>query len=143
MILTKPLHYIVSRTDCHTRNLEIKTLDPHEVYYKRHMLIGWLREYRLGPFSIFDTGGALLGVYVLAPLLSRIFKKFGLKVERIQWLFLTLPFSVVFHIAIGLETPLVKMVIDQSDYVVVKIALIILVLLGLSWSKIKLHILHQ
>jgi len=57
-----------------------------------------LREYRIGPFTIFDTVLAYLGILIISPLLIKLFSLVHLKITLASWLWLTMPLSVIFHL---------------------------------------------
>ena len=46
-----------------------------------------LRQYRLGGYAIFDFAISYLGIWLLSPLLTRLFKKIRLDIPKINWLF--------------------------------------------------------
>lgn len=75
-----------------------------------------LRQPKIGPFTLFDTGTAFLGVLLLSPLLTRLFAKFNIDVPRTAWLWFTLPLSVLFHLLFGQSTPLMKVITDPGSY---------------------------
>ena len=85
--------------------------------------ITYLRTFRAGPFAIFDFVASYAGIYLLAPVLIWLFKFFGINTTRATWLWLTLPASVLIHLAVGKITPLTAMAIDPSDYWILKIYL--------------------
>jgi len=90
-----------------------------------------LRSFRIGPFAVFDFATAYFGMYLVAPLLSRLFLKIGVSVPRSSWLWLTLPIAIVVHLAIGLQTPLMKTVVDPTGHYLAKLALIAMLIMGL------------
>ncbi|MBI3495266.1 hypothetical protein HY065_01420 [Candidatus Berkelbacteria bacterium] len=100
------------------------------------MIIETLRSYRIGPFSIFDFATAYLGIYLVAPLLSWLFAKIGLKISRVSWLWLTIPIAIVVHLALGIRTPLMKMIFDLSGHYTVKIVVLIMLYMGLRDIKL-------
>lgn len=86
-------------------------------------LLIFLRSFRVGPFAVFDFAISYLLVYLLAPWLQ----KKGLRLNRAQQLWLTLPVSVLVHIAFGSMTPLTKMALDPSGSYAVKALLVFMV----------------
>ena len=76
------------------------------------MMIQTLRSFRIGPFAVFDFAISYIAVYFLAPLLSRLFSYVGISVTRAQWLWLTLPISILVHLLSGAKTPFTMMVLD-------------------------------
>ena len=78
--------------------------------------IEYLRQFRMGPFTVFDTGTAYLGVLILAPLLTWITTKIRLKIPIISWLWFTLPLSVIFHMIFHQSTPLIKILVNPRHF---------------------------
>jgi hypothetical protein len=95
--------------------------------------IDFLRQFRIGGFALFDFTVAFLGVYLLAPLLSKIFRKFGIEIPRRSWLLWTIPIGVAVHLLIGKITPLTREFIDPRGHYLVKIIVLGLVILG-AWG---------
>lgn len=93
--------------------------------------IEFLRQYKVGPFSIFDFVTAYVGFYLLAPLLIRLFQKFNVYVTLGNILWLVLPLSVLTHLLIGTHTALTSMVVDPSGHYIAKAIIIVMIYLGL------------
>lgn len=49
------------------------------------ILIEFLRQFRFGGYAIFDFVIAFLGIYLLSPLLSKIFLKFRIDIPKQNW----------------------------------------------------------
>ena len=96
------------------------------------MTLEYLRSFRIGDFAIFDFATAYLGVYLLVPLLNKIIKPTGRHLTKLQWLYLVLPLSILFHLATNNLTPLTKLAISPDSGYVFKAILIILLYLGLK-----------
>lgn len=94
------------------------------------MLITFLRSFRIGGFALFDFTISYIAVYFLAPYLSKLFKLIGIHINREQWLWLTLPISVLVHIAIGTYTPFTKIIINPSGGLVAKLVIIAMLLMA-------------
>lgn len=94
-------------------------------------ILVYLRQFKIGPFAIFDVVVSYLGIYLLAPLLTKLFAKLHLNIGRVQWLWLTLPIAAIFHLIFKQDTPLMKMVMDTNGYYFVKIAHIFMLFMGL------------
>ena len=77
-----------------------------------------------------------MGIYLLAPLLSKIMSIFRLSISRHQWLWLTLPLGTVVHILVGQQTTLTKMVFNENNYLAI-IALIFMTYMGLKDVRVK------
>lgn len=100
-----------------------------------NITLSHLREFRVLGFTLFDTTLAFAAVAILSPFLSKIFRKIGLDIPMINWIFLTLPVSILAHLSIGRRTPLVKEFIDPNGHYIVKA--VILILFILSFTRIK------
>ena len=92
--------------------------------------IEFLRQFRLGGYAIFDFAAAFLGIYLLAPLLSKLFKKLGLDIPKLSWMFLTLPIGIATHILVGNITPLTRDFLNLHDHYILKIFILVLLVLG-------------
>ncbi len=94
-----------------------------------------LRQYRIGPFTLFDSALAYLGVFLLAPLFTKLFQKIHLSITRIQWMWLTLPIAVLTHILIKQNTPLTKMILDLHGNYLAKGIVLFMLFMGLKDTK--------
>jgi hypothetical protein len=94
--------------------------------------IEFLRQYRLGGYAIFDFVVAFVGIYLIAPWLSKIFLKIGIDIPKLNWLFLTLPIGIITHLLIGKMTPLTAAFVDIHGHYILKIVIIGLLILGLK-----------
>lgn len=94
-------------------------------------IVSYLRQFRIEGFAIFDFATAFVGIAVLSPLLSWIFKKAGLEIPKKNWLFLTVPIGIVAHLIIGRNTPLTAEFLDPLGHYVLKIIVVGLVICGL------------
>jgi hypothetical protein len=97
--------------------------------------IEFLRQFRLGEYAIFDFAIAFLGIYLLSPILSKIFLKFHIDIPKKSWLYLTLPIGIITHLLFGKMTPLTRNFLDIHDHYVLKIIIIGLLFLGLGGIK--------
>jgi len=98
-------------------------------------IIDSLRQYHIGNYAVFDFVLAFLGMYLLAPLLSKGFRKFGLVVPEKNWIFLTLPISVGAHLLVGNITTMTRDFLDPDSYYLLKIVILILFILGIRGIK--------
>ena len=98
--------------------------------------IDFLRQFRVGEYAIFDLVVSFLGVYLLSPLLTKLFAKFGIDIPKINWLFLTLPISVLIHVLFGRMTPMTRYFLDLHGHYLLKILILALLILGLRGIKI-------
>jgi hypothetical protein len=98
--------------------------------------IEFLRQFRVGGYAIFDFAAVFLGFYLLAPLLSKIFRKIRLDISRRSWLFLALPIGILTHLAFGKMTPMTRDFIDLSGHYLLKIIILILLFFGIKNIRI-------
>jgi len=98
-------------------------------------IITLLRQYRIGPFTIFDSALAYLGVFLLSPLLTKLFQKIHLSITRIQWVWLTLPIAIIAHILIRQNTPLTQMFLDLHGNYLIKVIILFMLFMGLKDTK--------
>jgi hypothetical protein len=93
--------------------------------------VSYLRQFRVAGYAIFDLAAAFLGILLLSPHLSRLFRKAGLVIPRSNWLYLTLPIGIVTHLVIGKITPLTKDFLDLHGHYILKILMLGALFLGL------------
>ena len=98
--------------------------------------IEYLRSFKILGFAIFDLTVSFIGIYLLAPVLSRIFALVKIDIPRINWLYLTLPLSVLVHVVVGNFTPMTRDFLDLSSHYLLKILIITLLYLGLRGIKL-------
>ncbi|MDA3814927.1 MAG: hypothetical protein PF549_01005, partial [Patescibacteria group bacterium] len=98
--------------------------------------IEFLRQFRFNEYAIFDFVVAFLGVYLLAPLLSKIFLKLRIDIPKKSWLLLTLPIGILAHIIVGNITPMTRDFITLDDHYFLKIIIIGLAILAIKDIKI-------
>ena len=98
--------------------------------------IEFLRQFGFSGYAYFDIIISFFGVYLLSPLLSKLFLKLGIKISRSSWLFLTLPIGILIHLAVGQQTPMVKNFFDINGHYVLKSVILILIILGVKDIKI-------
>ncbi|MFA5954869.1 MAG: hypothetical protein WC817_05060 [Patescibacteria group bacterium] len=98
--------------------------------------IEYLRQFRVGEYAIFDFAVAFIGVYLLSPLLSRIFLKIGIDIPKQNWLYLTLPIGILAHVLVGRITPMTRDFLDTHNHYVLKAVILVLLILGIKGIKI-------
>lgn len=98
--------------------------------------IEFLRQYRIGEYAIFDFAISFIGIYLLSPLLSKLFLKIRINVPKINWLYLTIPLSIISHLLVGTITPMTRDFFDINGHYILKIIIISLLILGLKNIKI-------
>ncbi len=101
----------------------------------------YLRQFRIGPFTIFDTVSAYLVMFLLAPILVWLSSKFNLKMPVVSWVWLTMPISVLFHVLFSQSTPVIKILSDpnQPQFYIVLLALLIMAYMGIRKISIIRH----
>ncbi len=97
----------------------------------------FLRQFRFGGYAIFDLVVAFLGIYLLSPLLSKLFLKIRIKIPKYNWIYLTLPLGIITHLLVGRITPMTSDFIDINGHYIIKIIIVILLILGLKGIKIS------
>ena len=98
--------------------------------------IEFLRQFRFGEYAIFDLAVSFLGIFLLSPLLSKIFLKLRIKIPKKSWIFLTLPISILIHLLVGQQTLMTKNFLDLRGNYLIKILVIVLLILGIRGIKI-------
>lgn len=99
-------------------------------------IIEFLRQFRLGEYAIFDFALSFLGIYLLSPFLSKLMLKLKLQVPKHNWLFLTLPISILAHLLTGKITPMTANFLNLHNHYILKILILGLLILGLRGIKI-------
>lgn len=94
--------------------------------------IEYLRSFKLGEYAIFDLVASFVGIYLLAPALTYLFKFIKLDIPRSSWLYLTLPMSILVHMLVGKYTPMTKYFLDPSGHYLLKLFIIGLLVFGLK-----------
>lgn len=94
-----------------------------------------LRQFRFSGYAIFDFAASFLGIYLLSPLLSKLFLKFNLSIPKHNWLFLTLPLSVLVHLLVGQATQMTKDFTDLNSHYILKVIILGSLFLGLKGIK--------
>ena len=97
-----------------------------------------LRQFRIGPFAIFDTVLSYVGVVLLSPLLSKLFTLLHVSIPKTSWLWWTLPLAVVFHLLFSQDTPLMEILSQPLGFVGVGAILVFMIYMGVkdcSWIE--------
>lgn len=95
----------------------------------------YLRQFRVGSYALFDILLALVGMYILSPLLSKILKKIGIDFPKKNWVILALPIGIVAHLLVGSKTQMTKDFLNTNGYYLLKVIIILLTLLGFKGIK--------
>jgi len=98
--------------------------------------IKYLRQFRIGGYAAFDLVVAFLGIYLLSPLLSKLFLRLRVDIPKRSWLFLTLPIGILVHLLTGNMTLMTKDFLDIQSHYVLKILILGLLILGIKGIKI-------
>ncbi len=93
-------------------------------------IITYLRQFRIDGYAIFDFAVSFLAAYLLAPWLSKMFKKIGVDIPKYSWLYFTVPISVLIHLLVNTITPLTRDFIDPHGGIIVKLVVLVLFILG-------------
>lgn len=97
----------------------------------------FLRQFRIGDYAIFDLTLAVLGMALLAPLLSKLFLKLHIQIPRKNWVFLALPIGILAHLLVGNITSMTEDFFDPSGHYFIKVLILILLVFGLRGIKLK------
>lgn len=98
--------------------------------------IAFLRQFRISDYAIFDLAVSFFGIYLLSPLLSKIFLKIRINIPKKSWLFLTLPIGILAHLLVGNITPMTRNFMDIQSHYILKILILGLLILGIKDIKI-------
>jgi len=99
-------------------------------------IIEFLRQFRIGGYAIFDFVASFIGIYLLAPLLSKLFLKLKLQIPKKSWLFFTLPIGILTHLVVGSITPMTRNFIDLNGHYILKLVMLALIIFGIKDIKI-------
>lgn len=101
-------------------------------------ILDYVRQFRIGDYSLFDFSAAFIGMFLLAPILSSLAMKFNVYIPKKNWVFFTIPLSIIAHILAGTMTPLTQFVLDPSGHYFEKIIVLVFCVLSiLGIKKIK------
>lgn len=99
-------------------------------------IISYLREFRVMDYAVFDFVVSIIGIYLLSPVLTKLFRKVGIDIPVLNWLFLTIPIGILFHVIFGSITPMTRDFLDPSGHYVLKIIIISLLIFGFRGIKV-------
>ena len=94
--------------------------------------IEYLRQFRVGEYAFFDFAASFIAAFLLAPLLTALFRKFKINIPMKNWILLTLPLSIASHLLAGTITPMTRDFLDLNGHYFLKLAMITLLILGLK-----------
>lgn len=99
-------------------------------------MIEFIRQFKIFEYAIFDLTVSYLGIYLLSPLLSKLFRLIRIEIPKINWVILTLPISILVHMMVGNFTPMTKKFLNLNDYYLLKIIILGMLILGIRGIKI-------
>jgi hypothetical protein len=97
----------------------------------------YIRSFRIAGYALFDLAVSYIGIYFLAPLLTRFFLLFKIRISRKSWLILTLPLSIIVHLAVGNYTQMTKDFFDMYGHYGIKILNLIMLVVGFREVKLS------
>lgn len=95
----------------------------------------YLRHFRFEGYAIFDLTVSFLGMAILAPFLTKLCAKLGIRVPWVNWVWLTLPIGIVTHIIVGQMTPMTRQFLNPNGDYVLKAIIMVMLALGLVGIK--------
>lgn len=98
-------------------------------------ILQFLRSFRFGEYAYFDLIVSFLGMYLLGPVLSKLFLKLKIKIPQKSWIYFTLPVGIIIHLLVRNSTPMTRDFIDLHGHYILKTVIIGLLLLGLKDIK--------
>lgn len=98
-------------------------------------ILEYLRQWRIGDYSVFDSVMTVIALLFLAPWLTKLCARFGVRVPVRNWYFLALPASFLAHVLTGRYTPLTLQVLDPHGHVIAKIVIVVLLVAGIWGIK--------
>ncbi|OGH93830.1 MAG: hypothetical protein A2538_03060 [Candidatus Magasanikbacteria bacterium RIFOXYD2_FULL_41_14] len=75
-------------------------------------------------------------MYLLSPLLTKLFLKINIKIPKLNWIFLTLPIGILVHLLVGKITPMTTNFLNTNSHYFLKIVVLMSLALGLRGIKI-------
>jgi len=97
--------------------------------------ITYLRSFKILDYAIFDLAASFIGIYLLSPLLTKLFSLIHLIIPRASWLYFTIPLGIIFHIIFGNYTPMTKYFLDPSGHYLLKLFIFLLIVMGIKNIK--------
>lgn len=90
----------------------------------------YLRSFRIYGIAIFDVAISYLVIYLISPLLIKLFEKIKIKTTKKTWLWLMFPLSLIVHFVIGQETTLLKMFLNPTGFYAIKAVIIFMLIMA-------------
>lgn len=112
-------------------------IQPMRIYLNTvTMTIEYLRSFKIGQYAVLDIAVSFLGIYIISPLLSKLFRVFKIEIPKISWLYFTLPIGIIFHLIFGQITPMTQYILDFKNNIPLTIFILVLFILGIKNIKI-------
>lgn len=92
----------------------------------------FLRQFKIGSFSIFDFAAAYVGLFLLSPLIRALGKRINLHFTTAAILWLVLPLSILVHVLFQQQTPLTSMFLDFSGHYFLKAVILGMIFMGVK-----------
>ena len=96
----------------------------------------YLRWFKIFGYAIFDLIISFWGIYLISERLSRLFLKIKIDIPKKNWLFLTLPIGILFHIIFGNITPMTRDLFDINWFYLIKVLILVLLVFWFKGIKI-------
>jgi len=97
--------------------------------------IEFLRQFRIAGYAVFDFAAAFLGMFLLSPLLSKMFLRLRLDIPKKNWIFLAVPIGIAVHLLVGTITPLTRNFLDIRGHYILKLIVLALCFFGFKGIK--------
>jgi len=95
----------------------------------------YLREFKIFGYAIFDLVISFWWIYLISERLSKLFLKIRIDIPKRNWLFLTLPIWILFHLIFWNITPMTRDLFDLNWFYLIKVLMIILLIFWLKGIK--------
>jgi len=99
--------------------------------------IEFLRSFKILGYAIFDLSVTFIGMYLLAPFLSGLFRRIHIDIPKRNWLYFALPIGIIVHILVGNITPMTKQFLDPNGYYLLKLLILGLAILGFQGIEFR------
>jgi len=100
--------------------------------------IAYLRQFRFGEYAFFDLSISFLGMWLISPILTKACRKIGIDIPKKNWVILTLPIGIVFHLLFGAMTPFTRSFLDLNGHLIEKGVVTLSILFGFFGIK-RIH----
>ena len=90
----------------------------------------FLRQLRILDYAVFDLVASILGMWLLSPMLSKLFLKIKVNIPKKSWIIWALPIGIIVHLMVNAMTPMTVRFIDPSGHYILKIIIIFLTVIG-------------